>query len=172
MAEVLIILTSHTEIGNSGKETGFYFDEMATPYWALIDAGHEVSIASIQGGQPAYDPSSVKANAAERPAPVQRFFDDAAAMAKLQNTPAVDVVNAADFDALFLPGGHGTMFDFAQSKALNNLVGKIYDQGGVIGAVCHGPAGLIGAVRADGKPVVAGHRVNSFTDAEEQAVGL
>jgi putative intracellular protease/amidase len=172
MAKVLIILTSHTQLGDTGRATGFYFDEMAAPYYALVDAGHQVEIASIKGGPAAHDPGSVNADPAKRPAAVRRFLADPAAMGKLSATLAVDAANAADYDAVFLPGGHGTMYDFPLSEALGKLVGSIADQGGVIGAVCHGPAGLVNARRADGKPLVAGLKVNAFTDAEEAAVNL
>jgi putative intracellular protease/amidase len=103
---------------------------------------------------------------------VQRFVTDPAATEKLAATIAIDSVKPAGYDGIFLPGGHGTMYDFPLSAALGTIVGKIYDQGGVVGAVCHGPAGLVNALRADGKPLVAGLTVNSFTDAEEEAVGL
>lgn len=172
MAKVIIVLTSHTRLGGTGRATGFYFDEMATPYYALVDAGHSVDIASIAGGAATHDPGSVKADPAARPAAVQRFLSDPLAMEKLAATFAVDAVDPAAYDAVFLPGGHGTMYDFPRSDALANLVGRVFDQGGVIGAVCHGPAGLVNARRADGVPLVAGLRVNAFTDAEEEAVGL
>lgn len=172
MPRVLIVLTSHTQLGGTGRATGFYFDEMAAPYYALASAGHTVDIASIKGGPAVHDPNSVKANPAERPAAVQRFLTDPAAMAKLSATPAIAAVDASAYDAVFLPGGHGAMYDFPQSAALAALVSRIYDRGGIVGAVCHGPAGLLNAKRAGGRPLVAGLRVNSFTDAEEEAVGL
>jgi putative intracellular protease/amidase len=172
MAKVLIVLTSHTQIGDTGRATGFYFDEMAAPYHALADAGHSVEIASIKGGVPPHDPASVKADPAARPAAVRRFLGDPAAMAKLADTPAIAAIDASAFDAVFLPGGHGTMYDFPFSAALAEVVGRIFDQGGVIGAVCHGPAGLVAARRGDGRPLVEGLRVNGFTDAEEEAAGL
>ena len=172
MSRILIVLTSHTRLGETGRATGFYFDEMATPYWALVDAGHAVDIASIAGGAAAHDPSSLKADPAERPAPVARFLADPDAMAKLAATHPVDTVEAAAYDAVFLPGGHGTMYDFAQSEALGALVGSIHAGGGIVAAVCHGPAGLLGATRPDGRPLVEGLRVNGFTDAEEEAAGL
>lgn len=172
MARILIVLTSHTKVGSTEKKTGFYFDEMATPYWALVDAGHEITIASIAGGHPEYDPSSVKDDPLERPEPVARFLGDSQAMALLSKTARIDDVSPVDFDGIFLAGGHGTMFDFPKSEALATVVGKTFDAGGIIGAVCHGPAGLVAARRADGRPVVEGLRVNAFTDAEEQAVGL
>jgi putative intracellular protease/amidase len=172
MANILIVLTSHTELGDTGKPTGFYFEELATPYFALSDAGHDVHIASIQGGPGAHDPGSLKADEAARPASVRRFIKDAAAMAKLAATTAISDVNPADYHGIFLPGGHGTMYDFPQSEALGKAVGAIYDAGGVAGAVCHGPVGLVNAMRADGKPLVAGLKFSAFTDAEEEAAGL
>jgi putative intracellular protease/amidase len=172
MAKVLIVLTSHAQLGATGRATGFYFDEMAAPYYALVDAGHNVDIASIKGGQAVHDPGSIKENPVERPKAVQRFLNDAAAMKKLSDTLAIDRIDPSRYDAVFLPGGHGTMYDFPTSAALATVVGQVYDQGGVVGAVCHGPAGLVNARRADGRPLVADLRVNSFTDAEEAAVGL
>lgn len=172
MAHVLIVLTSHTALGNTGKATGFYFDEMAAPYWALIDAGHDVSIASIAGGAGEHDPGSVNTDASKRPKAVTRFLESSEAMAKLSNTPAIATVDASRYDAIFLPGGHGTMYDFPQNEALAAAASAIWQANGVVGAVCHGPAGLIGATRADGKPIVDGLRVNAFTDAEEAAVNL
>jgi putative intracellular protease/amidase len=103
---------------------------------------------------------------------VERFLADPASVAKIGNTHRIDDVDPLAYDVIFLPGGHGTMWDFAQSAALARVVGTAWDNGAVVGAVCHGPAGLVSARRADGQPVVAGLRVNSFTDAEEEAVGL
>ncbi len=172
MSNILMVLTSHTQIGNTGKPTGFYYEELATPYFALTDAGHTVHIASIKGGPAAHDPASLKADEAARPKSVQRFLKNADAMQKLSSTILISEVKASDYHGIFLSGGHGTMYDFPLSEDLGKVVGSIYDAGGVVGAVCHGPAGLVNAKRADGNPLVAGLRVNSFTDAEEQAVGL
>lgn len=172
MAKILIVLTSHTKLGDTDRPTGFYFEELATPYYAFSDAGHFVEIASIKGGPGTHDPGSLKANAADRPANVQRFASDPAAMEKLAATPAIHDIDPSGYDAIFLPGGHGTMFDFPGNKALATVVGTIHAGGGVVGAVCHGPAGLVDAKRADGHPLVEGLRVNSFTDAEEAAIGL
>lgn len=171
MAKVIIVLTSHTRLGDTGKPTGFYFEELAAPYWAFADAGHEVEIASIAGGPAAHDPSSLKPGAADRPAAVQRFVTDPSAMAKLAATRPVDQLDPAAYDAVFLPGGHGTMWDMPGSEPLAHVVGAVFDRGGAVGAVCHGPAGLVSAKRADGRPIVEGRRVNAFTDAEEEAVG-
>ena len=172
MANVLFILTSHDKLGDTGNPTGFYIDEMAAPYWALTDAGHDITIASVKGGKPPIDPNSLDNDPAKRPAPVTRFLDDATASAKLENTPAVATLDVADYGAVFLPGGHGTMWDFAKNDDIARLVSGIYAKDGVVGAVCHGPAGLLGATKPDGTPLVAGLRVNGFTDSEENAVGL
>lgn len=172
MAKVLFILTSHDKLGDTGKPTGFYIDEMAAPYWALTDAGHDITIASVKGGKPPIDPNSLDDDPSKRPEPVTRFFDDATASAKLENTPSVDTLDVVDYDAVFLPGGHGTMWDFAENADIARLVSGIYAKDGVVGAVCHGPAGLLGATKPDGSPLVAGLRVNGFTDSEEKAVGL
>ncbi|MEM7487825.1 MAG: type 1 glutamine amidotransferase domain-containing protein [Pseudomonadota bacterium] len=172
MARILITLTSHDRLGETGRPTGFYFDEMAAPYWALRDAGHEVGLASIAGGTPPHDPTSLADDPAERPAAVTRFLDDAAAMAELSTTEAIANVDPAEWDAIFLPGGHGTMWDFAPSERLAALVSEIHAKGGVVGAVCHGPAGLVDATTPEGRPLVEGKRIATFTDAEEAAVGL
>ncbi|HJN24670.1 MAG TPA: type 1 glutamine amidotransferase domain-containing protein [Rhodospirillales bacterium] len=172
MANVLIVLTSHSKLGDTGKPTGFYFDEMATPYWTLVDAGHKVSISSINGGKPIHDPSSIKENKSENPEAVERFLNDNDAMASLSKTVSIVDLQASDFDAVFLPGGHGTMYDFPNNEALASIIGKIFDVGGTVAAVCHGPAGLVSARRSNGRPVVEGLRINSFTDAEEETIGL
>lgn len=172
----LIVLTSvgtfPAEAGaQAGRKTGFYMDEMATPYWALRDNGVTVEIASIAGGEPPADPGSMGEEGNRKPA-VQRFLDDAEAMAALRSTIAIADVDSEAYDVIFLPGGHGTMWDFRQSDDLARVVGRMFDRNALIGAVCHGPAGLIAAKAADGAPIVRGLRVNSFTDAEEQAVEL
>jgi putative intracellular protease/amidase len=168
--KVVIVVTSCSELGATGRKTGFYFDEMATPYWALVDAGYDVEIASIKGGRAPWDPGSYGEDG-QRPASVQRFINDAFSMAKLRESSTVGSLDAAAYRAVFLPGGHGTMWDFTDSK-LAELVGHAWDNGAVVGAVCHGPAGLLHAKRADGRPLVEGLAVNSFTDAEEAAVQL
>jgi putative intracellular protease/amidase len=166
----LIIVTSHDQLGKTGKATGFYFDEMAAPYWALMDAGYRVDIASIKGGAAPYDKGSFGEDG-NRPAAVQRFIDDEASMQKIASTVAVTNIDMTKYDAMFLPGGHGTMWDFTDAN-LTSQIGKAWDNGAVIGAVCHGPAALVHVMKADGTPLVAGLKVNAFTNAEEEAVGL
>lgn len=132
MQNVLIVLTSQTTFGDTAEPTGFYFEEMAAPYWAMVDAGHSVTIASIKGGAAVHHPSSLDADPADRPAPVQRFVEDAEAMAKLADTPSIDTVDPADNDTIFLPGGHGTVWDLPESDALTSAVGNIYNAGVVV----------------------------------------
>jgi putative intracellular protease/amidase len=167
---VLILLTSHGELGDTGQPTGFYWEELATPYWQLRDAGFEVDFASPKGGEPPADPKSARAD--DRPAPVQRFLDSAEAMAALRASKPVAEVEATAYDGIYLPGGHGTMWDLAQTESVGQAIARAYENGAVIGAVCHGPSGLVGAKLADGTPLVRGKKVNSFTDSEEEAAGL
>jgi putative intracellular protease/amidase len=170
MKKVLFVLTSHAELGTTGRETGVYLEELAVPYWYLLDRGHAIRIASIAGGEVPIDPASREPAALS--ASVERFLADEQAMAALRDTPAIDTCSIADFDALYLPGGHGTMWDLPSSDALARLVGDAFDAGRIVAAVCHGPAGLVSATLADGKPLVAGRRVAAFTDEEEAAAGL
>ena len=169
---VLFVLTSHGRLGDSGKPTGFFFEEMAAPYWAFQDAGYQVDLASTRGGRPPHDPKSLPEDASERPGSVQRFLDDAEAMEKLGATRPVAEIGHEGYDALFLPGGHGTMWDLPDNADLGSLIAAFHEAGKVVGAVCHGPAGLVGARLGDGAPLVAGRRVNCFTDEEERKVGL
>lgn len=168
MPKILIVLTSHAVLGETGRPTGFYWEELAVPYWAFRDAGAEVVLASIAGGAPPADPASTE----EESDAVRRFRADPAAMAALAATAPVADLPAGDFAGVFLPGGHGTMWDLPGSAALAALVGTLFDAGRPVGAVCHGPAGLLEAKRADGRPIVAGRRVNGFTDEEEAKAGL
>ncbi len=169
---ILIVLTSHDRLGATGRATGFHFEELATPYWAFRDAGFAVEIASLRGGAAPVDPASHPADPAERPASVARFLADPVAAAALHATTPVAAAAAAGLAGVFLAGGHGTMWDMPEDPALGRLVGAVFQAGGAVAAVCHGPAGLLGARRADGAPIVAGRRVNGFTNAEEAAVGL
>jgi len=166
----LIIMTSHSELGDTGNKTGFYWEEMAAPYWQFVDAGFDVTLASIDGGEPPADPNSIDSE--QLPEAVRRFMNDDDAMSALKHTAAIDDVSGNDFDTIFLPGGHGAMWDAGSSRRLAKLVAQAYEHGVVIGAVCHGPAGLINATLSNGDPLVKGKRVNGFTDAEEEAAGL
>lgn len=169
---ILFVLTSHDTLGDTDKPTGFHFDELAAPYWSFADAGYEVEIASVAGGRPPHDPSSLPEEAEKRSGSLQRFLDDSAAMAKLESTSAVASVTAGDYAAIYLPGGHGTMWDLPDNEALGQLLLTAADNGAAIGAVCHGPAGLFAARRGEGYPLIAGRRLNAFTDEEERRVHL
>lgn len=170
MPKALFILTSHDKLGDTGKPTGFYWEELAAPYWILSDAGWQIELASIQGGKPPADPSSAEGDAMTDE--VRRLLADEAVMNKLENTTKIDDVEVSGCDIVFLPGGHGTMWDLPGSKALGELLGQAFDKGAVVGAVCHGPAGLLSARLPSGDPLVHGRRVAGFTNSEEDAVGL
>jgi putative intracellular protease/amidase len=173
--KILIIVTSHAfmgnSTGNSSELTGLWLEELATPYYVFIDAGISVTIASTQGGVVPIDPKSKKP-IGENSATVDRFLQDQDVVAVINNTPAIKDIESNQYDAVFLPGGHGTMWDLPNSQDLAKIISQIYAQDKTIAAVCHGVAGLIGATKADGSPLVDGLQVNSFTNAEEDAVGL
>lgn len=169
---VLMIVTSQSEMGTSGKPTGIWAEELTTPYYALVDAGFEVVIASPKGGKPPFAAGSVKENRDENEASVARFLNDKSAMAKFNATHKTVSVKMEDYSALFLPGGHGTMWDTSTDEATARLVGDSFNSGKPTAAVCHGPAGLVKALRTDGKSILRGLKVNGFTNAEETAAGL
>ena len=172
MLPVLMILTSHAKLGSTGKPTGLWAEEMTTPYYALVDAGFAVVLASPLGGKPPFAEGSLKANPQDNEGSVKRFLNDAAAMAKFSATHPTALVNATDYSATFLPGGHGTMWDTATDEATASLVAASFNAGKPTAAVCHGPAGLVKALRPDGKSILFGKKVNGFTNAEESAAGL
>jgi len=169
MTKILIVTTSHARMGDTGKATGLWFEELATPYWAFRDAGADVTIASIAGGPVPIDATSLEGEIA---ASVARFRDDARAMAGLQASIAVADLDPGDFDAVFLPGGHGTMWDLPDNPGLIRLIAAIWAAGKPVAAVCHGPAGLVNVRDGAGRSIVAGRRVSCFTNSEEAAVGL
>jgi putative intracellular protease/amidase len=169
--KVLFIVTSNNVMGASGKATGIWLEELAAPYYALKDAGVEVLLASPKGGAAPFDAGSVKP-AGQNPPVVERFLQDQAAMHAAQTTARAADVDATQFDAVFLPGGHGTMWDLPEDAGVITAVNKAYAHGRVVASVCHGAAGLVGATKPNHEPLVKGLRVNSFTDAEETAAGL
>lgn len=172
MQPVLMIITSHAQLGDTGKPTGLWAEELTTPYYALIDAGFDVVMASPLGGKPPFATESVKAVADDNEGTVKRFLNDAVAMAKFNATHKTSAVKAEAFSAVFLPGGHGTMWDTANDDATARLVSDTFNAGKPTAAVCHGPAGLVKALRADGKSILFGKKVNGFTNEEETAAGL
>lgn len=168
---ILLIATSADEIEATGNPTGLWLEELTTPAYAFGDAGAEVTIASIAGGTIPIDPNSVRP-AGQNDASVERYLKDPEMQTALSNTAAMDSVDGNSFDAIYLAGGHGTMFDFPGSTALADLVSTFDREGKIISAVCHGPAGLVSARKPDGSPLVANRRIAGFTNEEERAVGL
>jgi putative intracellular protease/amidase len=168
---ILMIVTSNNRMGSSGKATGLWAEELAVPYYALVDAGAEVVLASPAGGRAPIDAGSLKP-AGQNPPAVERLLKDAAAQAAIETTLRASAVDASAFDAVFFPGGHGTMWDLPGDAGVTHAVEQAFAHDKLIASVCHGAAGLVSAKRPDGQPVVHGKRVNSFTDAEETAVGL
>lgn len=169
--KILLVVTSHALMGNTGQPTGLWLEELTTPYYAFVDAGTSVTVASIEGGTIPIDPRSQKP-LGENPQSVDRFLEDETVVAATNNTPAIKDINLSQYDAVFLPGGHGTMWDLPSSKPLADLISQVYAQNKVVAAVCHGPAGLVSATKPDGSPLVDGLQVSSFTNAEEDAAGL
>ena len=168
--KILMVLTSHDRLGSTGKKTGFWLEEFAAPYYVFRDAGAEVALASPQGGQPPLDPKSDEPDA--QTAATARFREDAAAQQALQHTLPLKAVNAAEFDAVFYPGGHGPLWDLAQDPDSVALIETLLADGKPVAAVCHAPGVLRHAMAPDGSPLVRGRRVTGFSNTEEEASGL
>jgi putative intracellular protease/amidase len=163
---ILIVLTSHAELGDTGRATGYYMPEVAHPWQVFTEAGHRVDLASVRGGRP-------PASGVDLDDPVQKaFLADPEMDAKLADTLRPEDVDPADYDAVFFAGGHGTMWDFPGNAALAALARDVYEAGGVVAALCHGPAALVGVRLSDGRPLVEGKRLTAFSNSEESAVGL
>jgi putative intracellular protease/amidase len=168
--KVLIVLTSHDRLGDTGKKTGFWLEELAAPYYMLKDAGVELTLASPKGGQPPLDPKSdLPENQTET---TKRFRADAAAQAQLANTKKLADVSADDFGAVFYPGGHGPMWDMPDNATSIALIEAFVKADKPVGAVCHAPAAFVNVRGKDGEYLVKGKRVTGFTNTEEVAVGL
>ncbi len=168
--KILMVLTSHDQLGNTGNKTGFWLEEFAAPYYVFKDAGAQITLASPQGGQPPLDPKSDDPSA--QTDATRRFKDDAQAQALLANTHKLNEVSATDFDAVFYPGGHGPLWDLAEDTASVALIEAMLAAGKPVAAVCHAPAVLRHVKSADGKPLVQGKSVTGFSNTEEEAVGL
>ena len=170
MSKILIVATSHVTMPGSDDATGAWYEEVAAPYWVFRDAGHEVTLATIRGGEVPFDPRSLT----ESPLPeaVRRFHDDEEAVAAARGSRVLNDLAIDGLDAIFLAGGHGTMWDFPHNPALGAALASMFEKGKVVAAVCHGPAGFVGAKTRDGGALVAGRRITCFADAEERAVGL
>jgi putative intracellular protease/amidase len=169
---ILIVLTSHDQLGDTGKPTGFHYEELTTPYQRFIEAGYEVTLASIKGGKPPHDPSSLKEKVDDNPASVCWFLANDGAREALEHTKPVNEAEAQAYDAIYLPGGHGTMWDLPQNEDLSTLISAFYQADKPVAAICHGIAGFVGAKDKTGQPVVKGKRINCFTNEEEKEVGL
>ncbi|BEV71414.1 MULTISPECIES: type 1 glutamine amidotransferase domain-containing protein [unclassified Paludibacterium] len=168
--KVLMVLTSHDQLGNTGKKTGFWLEEFAAPYYVFKDAGADIVLASPLGGQPPLDP---KSDLAEFQTELtHRFKADPAAQQALANTVRLDSVQQQDFDTVFYPGGHGPLWDLTVSQTSIDLIEAFERAGKPIGFVCHAPGVLRHVKAADGRPLVAGRRVTGFTNGEEAAVEL
>jgi putative intracellular protease/amidase len=167
--KILMVLTSHDRLGDTGKKTGFWLEEFAAPYYVFRDAGAEVTLASPKGGQPPLDPKSDEPEGQTEA--TRRFKQDAAAKSALANTVGLAGVRAQDFDAVFYPGGHGPLWDLAEDPTSIALIGAFYGAGKPVGAVCHAPA-VLRRVTIDGEPLVKAKRVTGFSNSEEAAVEL
>lgn len=168
--KILMVLTSHDQLGDTGKKTGFWLEEFAAPYYIFKDAGAEVTLVSPAGGQPPLDPKSDEQDA--QTAETQRFREDSAAQRALANTGRLADVKADDFDAVFYPGGHGPLWDLAEDPKSIALIEAFAKADKPHALVCHAP-GVLRKVRAEnGEPLVKGRRVTGFTNSEEEGVGL
>ena len=168
--KVLIVLTSHDQLGNTGKKTGFWLEEFAAPYYVLKDAGVAVTLASPKGGQPPLDPKSDLPENQTRL--TQRFRTDTAAQVELASTKKLADVSADDFDGVFYPGGHGPMWDMAENAASIALIEALVKAGKPVAAVCHAPVALVNVRGRDGEYLLKGKHVTGFTNGEEEAVNL
>lgn len=167
---ILMVLTSHDQLGDTGHKTGFWLEEFAAPYYVFQDAGATLTLASPAGGQPPLDPKSDDPSA--QTDATARFKKDDAAQKALASTVKLDSVSAADFDAVFYPGGHGPLWDLAENKKSIELIENFYAAGKPVAAVCHAPGVLRHVKAANGEPLVKGKSVAGFTNTEEEAVQL
>ena len=170
MKKILMVLTSHDKLGDTGKKTGFWLEEFAAPFYIFKDAGLEITLASPLGGQPPLDPKSDEPDSQTEA--TERFKKDAAAQAQLASTQPLDSIDASRFDAVFYPGGHGPLWDLAEDKASIALIEAMLIAGKPVAAVCHAPGVLRHPKTSEGVSVVSGKSVTGFTNTEEAAVGL
>ena len=168
--KVLMVITSHDQLGNTGRKTGFWLEELAAPYYVFKDAGVEITLASPKGGRPPLDPKSNEPKS--RTDLTVRFEKDAAAEAQLDKTVRLDSIKQEDFDTVFYPGGHGPMWDLAEDGHSIKLIESFIAAGKPIGIVCHSTGALHHVKTADGKFLVQGKEVTGFTNGEEEEMGL
>ncbi len=167
---ILIVLTSHDQLGDTGEKTGFWLEELAAPYYVFKDAGARITLASPKGGEPPLDPNSASPDS--QTDDTRRFEADPEAMRALKATTPLSHIAAADYDAVFYPGGHGPLWDLADDTESIALIEAFWSAEKPVGAVCHAPAALVNAKAPDGDYLVNGKRVTGFTNGEETAVGL
>jgi putative intracellular protease/amidase len=168
--KILMVLTSHDELGNTGRKTGFWLEEFAAPYYAFLEAGADITVASPKGGQPPLDPKSDEPSFQTEQ--TRRFHADPATQQVLGTTVRLDSVSAEDFDAVFYPGGHGPLWDLAEDGNSIALIEALYQAGKPVAFVCHAPGVLRHVKAADGTPLVRGRQVTGFKNTEEDGVGL
>ncbi|ASM49278.1 hypothetical protein PESP_a1123 [Pseudoalteromonas espejiana DSM 9414] len=168
--KILMVLTSHSELGNTGEKTGFWVEEFAAPYYAFVDAGADVTLASPAGGQPPIDPTSTLADFETEA--TKRYDADSAAQTLMANTKVLSEVNASDFDAVFYPGGHGPLWDLVDNTDSISLIEDFVKSQKPVAAVCHASAAFLNVKDSDGNALVAGKKVTGFTNSEEAAVQL
>jgi putative intracellular protease/amidase len=168
--KILMVLTSHDQLGPTGEKTGFWLEEFAAPYYVFKEAKANITIASPKGGQPPLDPKSAEDDF--QTDDTRRFNEDAEAQSALANTVKLADVNADDFDAVFYPGGHGPLWDLAEDRVSIALIERMMENDKTIAAVCHAPAVFRHAESPDGSPLVEGRSVTGFSNSEEEAVQL
>lgn len=168
--KVLIVLTSHSALGNTGEKTGFWIEEFATPYYVLADAGADITIASPKGGQPPVDPKSELADA--QTSSTKRFYEDSTLINKVAYSLKLSDIKQDDFDAVFYPGGHGPLWDLAIDKDSIKLIEAFYNHQKPIAFVCHAPAALVNVKVKNGESLIKGKELTNFSNTEEEAVKL
>jgi putative intracellular protease/amidase len=168
--KILMVLTSHDQLGNTGRKTGFWLEELAAPYFVFRGAGADITLASPKGGQPPLDPKSNEP--AFQTEDTRRFERDQAATAALANTLRLSDINQADYDSVFFPGGHGPLWDLTNDRNALSLIEDMLAAGKPVALVCHAPSILTNVKTPDGKPIAEGRTVTGFTDSEEEAMHL
>ncbi|MDQ6999210.1 MAG: type 1 glutamine amidotransferase domain-containing protein [Mariprofundus sp.] len=168
--KILMLLTSHDKLGDTGQKTGFWLEEFAAPYYVFKDAGADITLASPNGGQPPLDPKSDEPDF--HTDATKRFMDDDAAQTALAHTVKLSDVSSDAFDALFYPGGHGPLWDLVEDRNSVALIESMYGAGKVVATVCHSSAALIHTKNPDGSPLIKGKSVTGFSNSEEEAVQL
>ncbi len=168
--KILMVITSHDKLGDTGLKTGFWLEEFAAPYYVFKDQNIDVTLASPKGGNPPLDPKSDAPDF--QTAATERFRKDEASQKQLANTHRLDSLTPSDFDAVFYPGGHGPLWDLAEDQNSNALLEAFYKQGKPLGLVCHSPGVLRHTKGENGEPLVKGKRVTGFSNTEEEAVQL